>query len=78
MARSLAKSVYQKKNDWYPGSGVVLDCIDSWSLHPYLLFLFLSQNMLLKLKRTVLQQKHTLKLMGKKIFTILRSKMFFI
>ena len=21
----------------YPGSGVVLDCIDSWSLHPYLL-----------------------------------------
>ena len=23
---------------WHPGSGVVLDCIDSWSLHPYLLF----------------------------------------
>ena len=22
---------------WYPGSGEVLDCIDSWSLHPYLL-----------------------------------------
>ena len=22
---------------WYPGSGVVLDCIDSSSLHPYLL-----------------------------------------
>ena len=21
---------------WYPGSGVVLDWIDSWSLHPYL------------------------------------------
>ena len=21
---------------WYPGSGVVLDCIDSLSLHPYL------------------------------------------
>ena len=21
---------------WHPGSGVVLDCIDSWSLHPYL------------------------------------------
>ena len=20
---------------WYPGSGVVLDCIDSWSLHPH-------------------------------------------
>ena len=24
---------------WYPGSSVVLDCIDSWSLHPYLLFI---------------------------------------
>ena len=24
---------------WYPGSGVVLGCIDSWSLHPYLLCL---------------------------------------
>ena len=24
---------------WYPGSGVVLDCIDYWSLHPYLLWL---------------------------------------
>ena len=24
---------------WYPGSGVVLDCIDSWSLQPYLLYL---------------------------------------
>ena len=23
---------------WYPGSGVLLDCIDSWSLHPYLLW----------------------------------------
>ena len=25
---------------WYPGSGVVLNCIDSLSLHPYLLFSF--------------------------------------
>ena len=24
---------------WYPGSGVVLDCIYSWSLHPYLLWI---------------------------------------
>ena len=23
---------------WYPGSGSVLDCIDSWYLHPYLLW----------------------------------------
>ena len=26
---------------WYPGSGVVLDCIDSWSLNPYLLWYIL-------------------------------------
>ena len=26
---------------WYPGSGVVLDCINSQSLHPYLLCLCL-------------------------------------
>ena len=26
-------------SNWYPGSGVVLDCIDSWSLQPYLLYL---------------------------------------
>ena len=25
---------------WYPGSGVVLDCIDSCSLHPYSLCLY--------------------------------------
>ena len=25
------------RSHWYPGSGVVLDCIDSRSLHPYLL-----------------------------------------
>ena len=27
---------------WYPGSGVVLDCIDSRSLHPYLLLYFIT------------------------------------
>ena len=26
---------------WYPRSGVVLDCIDSWSLHPYLLLFWI-------------------------------------
>ena len=26
----------------YPGSGVVLDCIDSWSLQPYLLLINVS------------------------------------
>ena len=28
---------------WYPGSGVVLDSIDSWFLHPYLLLLYWRQ-----------------------------------
>ena len=27
---------------WYSGSGVVLDCIDSCSLHPYLLLYYIS------------------------------------
>ena len=26
---------------WYPRSGVVLDCIDSCSLHPYLLLIYI-------------------------------------
>ena len=30
-------SVSLSLSHWYPRSGVVLDCIDSWSLHPYLL-----------------------------------------
>ena len=35
---------------WYPGSGVTVDCIDSWPLHPYLLSLIcLSQLCLLSL-----------------------------
>ena len=29
---------------WYPGSSVVLDCIDSWSLHPFLLWKVLENN----------------------------------
>ena len=31
-------SVSLSLSHWYPGSGVVLDCIHSWSLHPYLLW----------------------------------------
>ena len=30
-------SVSLSLSDWYPGSGLVLECIDSWSLQPYLL-----------------------------------------
>ena len=33
----VVSSVSLSLSHWYPGSGVVLDCIDSWSLHPYLL-----------------------------------------
>ena len=32
-------TVSMSLSHWYPGSGVVLDCIDSWSLHPYLLLI---------------------------------------
>ena len=32
-------SVSLSLSHWYPGSGVVLDCIDSWYLHHYLLLL---------------------------------------
>ena len=35
----VVSSVSLSLSHWYPGSGVVLDCIDSWSLQPYLLFL---------------------------------------
>ena len=34
----VASSVSLSLSHWYPGSGVVLDCIDSWSMHHYLLF----------------------------------------
>ena len=35
----VVSSVSLSLSHWYPGSGVVLDCIDSWSLQPYLLLL---------------------------------------
>ena len=35
--RLWCQTVSLSLSHWYPGSGVVLDCIDSWSLHPYLL-----------------------------------------
>ena len=31
----VVSSVSLSPSHWYPGSGVVLDCIDSWSLQPY-------------------------------------------
>ena len=31
----VVSSVSLSLSNWYPGSGVVLDCIDSWSLQPY-------------------------------------------
>ena len=34
----VVSSVSLSLSHWYPGSGVVLDCIDSWSLQPYLLY----------------------------------------
>ena len=35
-------TVSLSRSHWYPGTGVLLDCIDSWSLHPYLLSLWRS------------------------------------
>ena len=35
----VVSSVSLSLSHWYPGSGVVLDCIDSWSLQPFLLWL---------------------------------------
>ena len=32
----MVSTVSLSLSHWYPGSGVVLDCIDSWYLHPYL------------------------------------------
>ena len=34
----VVSTVILSLSHWYPGSGVVLDCNDSWSLHPYLLW----------------------------------------
>ena len=36
---SVVSTMSLSLSHWYPGSGVVLDCIDSSSLHPNLLFL---------------------------------------
>ena len=38
----VVSSVSLSLSHWYPGSGVVLDCIDSWSLQPYLLLMKLT------------------------------------
>ena len=36
----VVSSVSLSLSHWCPGSGVVLDCIDSWSLHHYLLSMY--------------------------------------
>ena len=36
----VVSSVSLSLSHWYPGSGVVLDCIDSWSLNHYLLLTY--------------------------------------
>ena len=48
----VVSSVSLSLSHWYPGSGVVLDCIDSWSLHHYLLLI----NIELKLEMTSSQK----------------------
>ena len=44
---------------WYPGSGVVLDCIESWSLHPYLLlFSHFSVHKLQRISKLIAWNSH--------------------
>ena len=47
----VVSAVSLSRSHWYPGSDLVLDCIDSWSLYPYLLllktFVLLQSHMLL-------------------------------
>ena len=52
----VVSSVSLSLSHWYPGSGVVLDCIDSWSLHHYLLFL---TQMFKKIPIWILEKKST-------------------
>ena len=47
----VVSSVSLSLSHWYPGSGVVLDCIDSWSLHHYLLLLLRYKTFQLKWTR---------------------------
>ena len=50
---------------WYLGSGVVLYCIDSWSLHPYLLWIWsqLVINPTIPLFNHLVRNEHSKKLM---------------
>ena len=51
---------------WYPGSGVVLDCVDSWSLRPYFYLcrgpLDISTNLMFKLWASLFQKIFFLKI----------------
>ena len=48
----VVSSVSLSLSHWYPGSGVVLDCIDSWSLHHYLLLLCYNKCTCINIKLT--------------------------
>ena len=48
----VVSSVSLSLSHWYPGSGVVLDCINSWSLHHFLLL-----DIELQIKRYMLRRK---------------------
>ena len=56
-ARLWCLTVSLSLSHWYPGSGVVLDCIDSLSLHPYLPRKFMVVNILYGIEKvSVLRQ----------------------
>ena len=53
----VVSSVSLSLSHWYPGSGVVLDCIDSWSLQPY----YFLTTTVYHHRETIKSNKHTMK-----------------
>ena len=47
----VVSSVSLSLSHWYPGSGVVLDCIDSCSLQPY--YFYLMENATILIPKTI-------------------------
>ena len=50
--RLLCLTVSLSLSHGYPGSDVVLDCFDSWSLHPYLLCSYNDLRLIMKVRKT--------------------------
>ena len=55
----VVSSVSLSLSHWCPGSGVVLDCVDSWSLHHYLLLWIFQWKVCIQLELTDINIKGT-------------------